>query len=119
MPLIIGIENGLEKNMSEEELDFTNGFGFGILMINAGMGGIESVESFYYRVKMTAMITKIYPAFPRVSENVWFTRDLVQRMHDAGWRCNVSTYTVKEWEKKMKNTLFEEIERRYTEEEDE
>ena len=41
MPLIVGIVNGIEKGFSESEIQLVNGFGFGLLAQNAGVGSMS------------------------------------------------------------------------------
>ena len=40
MPLTIGIENGLDKGFTENELGLTNGFAFGVVCMHAGVSRI-------------------------------------------------------------------------------
>ena len=113
MALIIGIENGLEKGFTEEELEFTNGFSFGVLCMIAGIGDIIpyhgapkswTVKDFYHRVKVTSEVITS-DCLPK-----WFDLDFVRRMYKAGWSSNVGFDNNRTWKAKMKRMLFEDIE---------
>ena len=60
MPLTIGIENGIDKGFTKEELGLTNGFALGAVCMHAGVGRIGdaayrtvvSVEETHERFKL-------------------------------------------------------------------
>ena len=126
MPLIIGIENGIEKGFTEEELEFTNGFPLGVLCMTAGVGAVIppymgkygntpkrwNEKDFLNRIRITNQHCKIF-----MNKNgdaimpSMFNLDFVERMEEAGWSCNVGFKPTKEWKADMARVYFEKLER--------
>lgn len=105
MPLQIGIINGRDNGFTREELNFTNGFNLGILMMNVGLNRIDNVREFKYRVIMSNHVLKIF------DDNCdFFNTKFVERMKDADWSCNVSKLSKREFKTRMKNLLFDDAE---------
>ena len=114
MALTIGIEDGLEKGFTKEELEFTNGLSLGVLCMIAGIGDIIprrapkswTAKDFYHRAKVTnEVITS--NCLPK-----WFDLDFVKRMDKAGWSTNVGFDNNRTWKAKMKRMLFEDVEKK-------
>lgn len=124
MALLIGIKNGIDKGFTQEELDFTNGFALGVLCMTARVGAVIPTYSppknwtatdFLHRIRMTNQITGCFgfykddvhiPLLPN-----WFDLAFVERMHEAGWSCNVNFESNAKWKNTMKRRLLEDAER--------
>ena len=106
MPLIVGIENGIERGFTERELSLTNGFGFGMLAMNAGVGfGVWekiTVEEFRRRMLLCNFANNVYDM-----EDFYeiMTIEFCQRLKDADWYCNTSTYDKRKFNSEYKNWL--------------
>ena len=114
MALIIGIKNGIDKGFTREELEFTNGFAFGVLCMTARVGTVIptyrppknwTATDFLHRIRMTNHIVHI-SLLPH-----WFDLGFVERMHEAGWSCNVGFESNAKWKNAMKRHLLEDAER--------
>lgn len=130
MPLIVGIENGIEKGFTERELSLTNGFGFGMLAQNAGVG---SMSVRYGGVKITPEEFRRRMLLCNFANNIYnmedfyemMTIEFCQRLKDAGWYCNTSTFDMRKFNSEYKNWLvrlneinFREFERKMQQEEE-
>jgi len=115
MPLIIGIKNGTDKGLTEEELMLTNGFELGVLCMTAGIGDIgerkygttitaeEARERF-----MVAMKVNGYDEDSDIYK--WLSNlDNIKRMEAADWSCNVSNESQEEFLHKMRNNALDEV----------
>ncbi len=103
MPLIIGVENGIKKGFTEDDLDLINGFGFGCLIMITGNNRILNISQFRNRLFEANYVSKIYDMDKfRLKMNIKF----IQKMKDANWSCNVSPKTDKQFEKEIKRRLF-------------
>lgn len=106
MPLIVGIENGIERGFTERELSLTNGFGFGTLAMNAGVGfGVWekiTVEEFRRRMLLCNFANNVYDM-----EDFYeiMTIEFCQRLKDADWYCNTTTYNKRKFNSEYKNWL--------------
>tara|TARA_Y100000004_G_C8906022_1_gene408709 strand:- start:856 stop:1242 length:387 start_codon:yes stop_codon:yes gene_type:complete len=106
MPLIVGIENGIERGFTERELSLTNGFGFGVLATNAGVGfGVWekiTVEEFRRRMLLCNFANNIFNM-----EDFYeiMTIEFCQRLKDADWYCNTTTYDKRKFNTEYKNWL--------------
>ena len=106
MPLIVGIENGIERGFTERELSLTNGFGFGMLAMNAGVGfGVWekiTVEEFRRRMLLCNFANNVYDM-----EDFYeiMTIEFCQRLKDADWYCNTTTYNKRKFNSEYKNWL--------------
>ena len=106
MPLIVGIENGIERGFTERELSLTNGFGFGLLATNAGVGfGVWekiTVEEFRRGMLLCNFANNVYDM-----EDFYeiMTIEFCQRLKDADWYCNTSTYDKRKFNSEYKNWL--------------
>ena len=106
MPLIVGIENGIDKGFTERELSLTNGFGFGMLATNAGVGFNVweeiTVEEFRRRMLLCNFANNVYDM-----EDFYeiMTIEFCQRLKDADWYCNTSTYDKRKFNSEYKNWL--------------
>ena len=120
MPLIVGVENGIERGFTERELSLTNGFGFGMLATNAGVGfnvwDEITVEEFRRRMLLCNFANNVYDM-----EDFYeiMTIEFCQRLKDADWYCNTTTYTKRKFNSEYKNWLvrlnelnFSEFERK-------
>ena len=115
MPLIVGIKNGLDKGMTESDLELTNGFGLGIMCMHAGVGRIEddrysqsvSVEEFRRRLLLT---NELYRIFDRDAFANKMTIEFVEKMRDAGWSANVSTMSKRAFNTQFKNACASKME---------
>ena len=117
MPLIVGVENGFDKGFTEEELDVINGFAFGCLMMSTETGTVEDVKEFRLMALEMNFISGIY-------NRDWFkeflSEDMVTRMKDADWYCNVGRTTRAKFNRELKRRLYayhESAFRKYMEEE--
>ena len=106
MPLILGVINGLEKGFSEEQLDYINGFHFGILMMMVGAGEVKDPIQFLHRTEVTA--EALETALPD-----WFDLNFVYQMKEGDWYANIGAKTTRRWKADIKNLLFNRIERRF------
>ena len=99
MALTIGIENGLEKGFTKEEIQVTNGFAFGVLCMHTGTGKIgesrysASAEETYERFIMMMDALNWQP--DEVSE--FITLENVERLEEAGWTANISHRSMEEF----------------------
>ena len=110
MPLIVGIENGIKKGFHEVEIQLVNGLGFGMLAMNAGVGtmndsryrGTITPEEFRRRMLLCNFANNIYPmeAFYDM-----MTLEFCERLRDADWSCNVTTYDKRKFNSEYKNWL--------------
>ena len=110
MPLIVGIVNGIEKGFHEVEIQLVNGLGFGLLAQNAGVGtmndsryrGTITAEEFRRRMLLCNFANNIYPmeAFYDM-----MTLEFCERLRDADWSCNVTTYDKRKFNSEYKNWL--------------
>ena len=117
MPLLVGVENGYDKVFTEEELDVINGFAFGCLMMSTETGTVEDVKEFRLMALEMNFISGIY-------NRGWFkeflSEDMVTRMKDADWYCNVGRTTRAKFNRELKRRLYAYHEgafRKYMEEE--
>ena len=107
MPLIVGIENGLDKGMTESDLSLTNGFGFGVMCMHAGVGRIDddrytqsvTVEEFRRRL---LLVNEVYEIFNKDAFVRKMTIEFVQKMKDADWSANVSTISKRQFNNQFK-----------------
>ena len=112
MPLIIGIKNGTDKGLTEEELMLTNGFELGVLCMTAGIGNIGDVR---YSTTITAeearerfMVVMKVNGYDEDSDIYkWLSNlDNIKRMEAADWSCNVCNESQEEFLHKMRNIHF-------------
>ena len=103
MPLIVGIVNGIEKGFTKNEISLVNGFGFGMLAINAGVGSMSrskrgvriTPEVFRKRMLMCNFVNRIYNM--EVLERI-LTIEFCERLQEAEWSCNVTNLNDKDFE---------------------
>ena len=110
MPLIVGIVNGIEKGFHEVEIQLVNGLGFGLLAQNAGVGSMSvryggakiTPEEFRRRMLLCNFANNIYPM-----ETFYdmMTIEFCERLRDADWSCNVTTYDKRKFNSEYKNWL--------------
>jgi len=111
MALTIGIENGLEKGFTKEEIQVTNGFAFGVLCMHTGTGKIgesrysASAEETYERFIMMMDALNWQP--DEVSE--FITLENVERLEEAGWTANISHRSMEEFMWHLKNMAFDKL----------
>jgi len=104
MPLIIGVENGIEKGFTEGDLKLINGFAFGCIMMITNTGTIKNVEEFRLRALEANFMNEI---FDKDQLRDKLTIDFVQRMKDADWSCNVGSSTKAQFTREIKRRLYE------------
>lgn len=108
MALIIGIENGIEKGFTQDELNVTNGFTFGVLCMRTGTGKIGegrysvSAEETYERFVLMMDALDWQP--DEVSD--FITLENIKRLEEAGWSANISHKSKEEFLWHLKNTAF-------------
>lgn len=110
MPLIVGIVNGIEKGFHEVEIQLVNGLGFGLLAQNAGVGtmndsryrGTITPEEFRRRMLLCNFANEIYD-MERFYDTM--TLEFCERLRDADWSCNVTTYDKRKFNTEYKNWL--------------
>lgn len=115
MPLIVGIRNGIDKGMTESDLELTNGFGFGVMCMHAGVGRIDddrysqsvSVEEFRRRLLLT---NEVFGTFDKDAFAKKMTIEFVQKMKDAEWSCNVSTKSKRAFNTDFKKNCASRVE---------
>ena len=111
MALTIGIENGLEKGFTEEELQVTNGFVFGVLCMRTGTGKIGegrysvSAEETYERFVL--MMDALDWDTSEVSE--FITLENIKRLEEAGWTANIGHKSKEEFMWHLKETVFDSL----------
>jgi hypothetical protein len=109
MALRVGIENGLKKGFTKDEITLTNSFAMGVMAMVTGVGNIGgkcgyrgtnlSVQEAHDRFTVALEGLEIFNDQEPVKEII--TLDFVQRMADAGWSCNVSNESKEEFLHKM------------------
>ena len=120
IPLIVGIEfNELSEEQceefSEDEKQFTNSFGLGVLCMVAGPGWkIEDTKDFRYRLLVTNKVIEMTSRKGRGiidQEGLYgmLTPDLVDRMKAADWQTNGGTISKRAWKADIKKRLFENV----------
>ncbi len=118
MPLIIGIENGIDKGFTKEELELTNGFAFGAVCMHAGVGRIGdktyrtviSAEEACARFKIVMDAMPLWEDQENSFPYKWLTDvDNIKRLEDNGWKCNVGNKTPEHFLHHMKNIIMEDI----------
>lgn len=124
MALIIGIENGLEKGFTKEELEFTNGFAFGVLCMTAGVNAVIpkwgnapkkwKAQDFLDRIRITNQHSKVFMNKKDGDARMpsWFNLDFIERMEDADWSANVSFKSTREWKGDMARVYFDSLTRK-------
>jgi len=111
MALKIGIENGLEKGFTKEEIQVTNGFAFGVLCMHTGTGKIgegrysASAEETYERFIIMMDALRWKP--DEVSE--FITLENVKRLEDADWTANIGHKSQEEFMWHLKNVTFDRL----------
>ena len=103
MPLLVGVENGIKKGFTEEELDIINGFAFGCLMMSTETGSIEDIKEFRLMALEMNFMSGI---FNRTFFKEFLTEDMVTRMKDADWYCNVGRTTKARFNRELKRRLY-------------
>lgn len=113
--LIVGIENGIEKGFTKEEISFTNSFEFGMLHVTAKVGNIIpkgwnapkdwSYAHYYTRITGTNATLQFFNKLPD-----FFTLDFVKRMDKAGFTCNVGYEDNDAWLNNIKRIIGDEEE---------
>ena len=105
MPLIVGVVNGKDKGFTSRDISLINGFGFGILATQAGVGHIGdkygvkiTPEEFRRRMLMVNLANEIFDMGDFYDI---MTLDFCERMADADWSCNTAN-----WDKRKFNTEF-------------
>jgi len=130
MPLIVGIINGIEKGFHEVEIQLVNGLGFGLLAQAAGVGSMSvgyrgikiTPQEFRRRMLLCNLANEIYE-MERFYEMM--TLEFCERLRDADWSCNVTTYDngqfnneYKNWLIRLKEIEFSNFERKMQQEEE-
>ena len=95
--------NGIEKGFTKNEISLVNGFGFGMLAINAGVGSMSrskrgvriTPEVFRKRMLMCNFVNRIYNM--EVLERI-LTIEFCERLQEAEWSCNVTNLNDKDFE---------------------
>ena len=103
MPLIVGIENGIDKGFTESEISLVNGFGFGMLAMNAGVGSMSrskygvkiTPEVFRKRMLMCNFVNRIYNMEALYD---MLTLEFCERLREAEWSCNVANLNDEDFE---------------------
>lgn len=103
MPLIVGIENGLKKGFTESEISLVNGFGFGMLAINAGVGSMSrskygvTITPEVFRERML-MVNEVNRIFNMDALTQRLTVEFCERLQEADWSCNVTNLSDEDFE---------------------
>tara|TARA_R100000908_G_C3730816_1_gene130258 strand:+ start:332 stop:943 length:612 start_codon:yes stop_codon:yes gene_type:complete len=111
MPMKIGIENGLEKGFTKEEIQVTNGFPLAVLCMHTGTGRIgegrysASAEETYERFVLMMDALNWKP--DEVSE--FITLENVKRLEEAGWTANIGHRSKEEFMWHLKNMAFDKL----------
>ena len=103
MPLLIGVEYGIDKGFTKSDLSLINGFSFGMIMMVTGTGKINNVEEFRLRALEANFMNEI---FDKDQLRDKLTVDFVQRMKDADWSCKVGNDTKAAFNKEIKRRLY-------------
>ena len=120
MPLIVGIENGYEKGFTESEISLVNGFGFGMLAINAGVGSMSrskrgvNITPEVFRMRMLRC-NDVIPIFDMPTLSMKLTIEFCERLQAADWSCNVTNLSdedfeiaFNQWSRRVRNVRGEE-----------
>tara|TARA_R110002020_G_scaffold9276_3_gene36631 strand:+ start:1481 stop:2092 length:612 start_codon:yes stop_codon:yes gene_type:complete len=116
MPLTIGIENGIDKGFTKEELGLTNGFALGAVCMHAGVGRIGdaayrtvvSVEETHERFKLVLDAMPLWEDQENSAPYKWLTNlDNIKRLEANDWSCNVGNKSREEFLHHMKNIIFD------------
>ena len=116
MPLTIGIENGLDKGFTENELGLTNGFAFGVVCMHAGVsrigekgyGTIVSAEEAHARFKLVLDAMPLWDDQENSGPYKWLTDlDNIKRLEEHDWYCNAGTKTTTEFLHDMRNIMID------------
>jgi len=106
MPLIVGIVNGMDKGFNEVEIGLVNGFGFGMLATNAGVGfdvwNKITVEEFRRRMLLCNFAN---PIFKMEDFYDMLTIEFCERLKDADWYCNCATLDKRKFNSEYKKWL--------------
>jgi len=120
MPLIVGIVNGIDKGFTESDISLVNGFGFGMLAINAGVGSMSRSK---YGVRISPEVfrermlrcNKVTPIFDMDALTQRLTLEFCERLQEAEWSCNVANLSDKDfeiaftqWSRRVRNVRGEE-----------
>ena len=111
MPLLIGVEYGIDKGFTKSDLSLINGFSFGMIMMVTGTGKINNVEEFRLRALEANFMNEI---FDKDKLRNKLTVDFVQKMKDADWSCNVGTTTRAKFNKEVKRILYSQHKEHFT-----
>ena len=116
--------NGIEKGFDDGEISLVNGLGFGLL---AQIVGVGSMSVRYGGVKITPEEFRRRMLLCNFANNIYdmedfydmMTLEFCQRLKDADWSCNVTTYDKRKFNSEYKNWLvrlnemnFSEFERK-------
>ncbi len=114
--LIIGIENGLEKGFTKEELQLTNEFALGAICMHAGVGRIGnkayrtvvSVKEAHERIKLVLDTMPLWNDQENTFAYKWLTNvDNIKRLEENDWYCNVGNKTTAEFVHHMRIVIFD------------
>ena len=109
MPLIVGIENGPDKGFTSREISLVNGFGFGILATQAGVGHIGD----RYGTKMTPAEFRRRMLMVNLANEIFdmgdfydiMTLEFCERLAEADWSCNTPNWDIRKFNSEFKNWL--------------
>jgi hypothetical protein len=117
MAFIIGIENGIEKGFTEDDLRLVSGPGMCVLAMVTGVGTIGgkegrrtthiSVQEAHDRFTVALEGLDLFKEQEPVKETM--TLDFVQRMADAGWSCNVGNESREEFLYKIAGQVMNKL----------
>ena len=115
MPMVIGIENGIEKGFSEKELKVTNGFAFGVVCMHAGVSRIGdkgyrvkvSAEEAHARFKLVLDSMPLWDDQENTWEYKWLTDlDNIKRLEEHDWYTNAGSKSTEEFLHHMSNIIM-------------
>lgn len=115
MALVIGIENGIDKGISEKTLKLTNGFNFGVVCMHAGVSRIGdkgyrvtvSPEEAAARFKLVLDTMPLWDDQENTWEYKWLTNPAkMEFLEEHDWTCNAGSKSTEEFLHHMSNIIM-------------
>lgn len=121
MPIVIGIENGIDKGFTKNELELTNGFTLGLICMHAGVGciGDKAYRTVIEAEEVVERFRLVMDTMPLWGEDKksnqesdaykWLTNiDNIRRLEANDWSCNAGNKSTAEFVHHMRKVIFDE-----------